>query len=282
MLRVIVSPAKKMRAGAESPMPLSTPALVGRSAELLESLLGMDASERQALWKVSDRLLGPCLDTLEALREVGLPASGDDLARPGAGALVSPAVLAYHGIQYQSMAPEVMSAGELAWVGEHLRILSGLYGCLRPFDAVVPYRLEMGARLPPGHSWPGGARDLYAFWGDGLAREVCAQEGDTADGGAPVHVVNLASVEYAKAVLPRLSSGVRVTSCVFAEDLRGGKPVQRSTASKAARGSMVRWLAAHGADVPAELEGFDVGYRYASELSSGEGTARRTLVFVRS
>lgn len=288
MLRVIVSPAKKMVRGVESPMPLAAPALLGRSRELLDVLLAMDATGLQALWKVSDRLLGPCLDTLRELGEEGLPGEG-----AGAGfSLASPAVLAYVGIQYQSMAPAVMDASSLAWLADHLRIISGLYGCLRPFDAVVPYRLEMGARMPAGLRWPGGARDLYAFWGDAIAREVCAagerggsiaRECGAAEGqpSGAIHVVNLASVEYAKAVLPRLSPKTRVTTCIFAEELRDGRPVQRSTASKAARGSMVRWMAERGVTDADELRSFDVGYLLASELCREEDTGR-TLVFLRA
>lgn len=305
-LRVIVSPAKKMLAGVESPLPLSAPALLDRSRELLDALLAMDVAELQALWRVSDRLLVPCLDTLRELRERGLPgekaadavfsplsSSAASLAATDAVfSLASPAILAYVGIQYQSMAPAVMDAGSLVWLADHLRIISGLYGCLRPFDAVAPYRLEMGARMPAGLGWPGEARDLYAFWGDAIAREVCAAgecDGSTARGcdgaesqrSGDVQVVNLASIEYAKAVLPRLLPEVRVTTCIFAEELQGDKPVQRSTASKAARGSMVRWMAERGVADADELRAFDVGYRLAPELCH-EGGAGRTLVFLRA
>ena len=82
MLRVIVSPAKKMLAGVESSLPLTVPALAGRTRELLDGLLGMTAAELQALWRVSDRLLGPCLDDLARLRETGVPSCADDLAGP--------------------------------------------------------------------------------------------------------------------------------------------------------------------------------------------------------
>lgn len=288
MLRVIVSPAKKMLAGVESSFPLTVPALAGRTRELLDGLLGMTAAELQALWRVSDRLLGPCLDDLARLREAGVPVRAGDLAKPSLAASLSPAVLAYSGIQYQAMAPGVMDERSLAWLADHLRILSGFHGCLRPFDGVAPYRLEMGAKLPAGSRWPGGSRDLYGFWGDAIAREACAGEAPCDAGGAaaavaagPVHVVNLASVEYAKAALPWLSPDVPITTCIFGEELRDGRPVQRSTASKAARGSMVRWMAERGASDAAELEVFDIGYRLAPELCHEDGP-RRTLVFMRA
>ena len=161
------------------------------------------------------------------------------------------------------MAPEVLDEGALAWLQGHLWILSGLHGCLRPLDAVMPYRLEMGARLSmPSRAdgSPVAARNLYEFWGDAIARRIADEPGG-------VTVVNLASVEYADAVLPRLGDEAAVVTCIFGEGLRAGKPVQRSTASKAARGSMVRWMAEHGVTEPDGLAGFDVGYALDEGLS---------------
>ena len=83
---------------------------------------------------------------------------------------LTPAVLSYEGIQYQYMAPGVFETGQFAYLQEHLRILSGFYGLLRPFDGVVPYRLEMQARLPVD-----GHRDLYGFWGDKPARALAGE-----------------------------------------------------------------------------------------------------------
>ena len=207
-----------------------------------------------------------------------------DLNNPELARLVSPAAFSYVGIQYQSMAPEVLDQESLAWLQSHLWILSGLYGCVRPFDAVQPYRLEMGAKLAAD-----GAKNLYAFWGDALARAVCGYMDDETPPktGAASHagtcVVNLASVEYAKAVLPHLDQGSRCVTCIFGEDLRAGKPVQRSTASKTARGSMVRWMAENRIEDPAELVRFDVGYAFSADLSSAPDTrGNQTLVFMKS
>ena len=171
--------------------------------------------------------------------------------------------MSYHGIQYQSMAPEVMDTAQLAWLQEHLWILSGLYGCVRPFHAVEPYRLEMGAKLAVDD-----ARDLYAFWGDKLARAI-------APAGSNATIVNLASVEYARAVLPHLASDATAVTCLFGEGIRNGKPIQRSTASKKARGSMVRWMAENKLEDVSGLTAFDVGYRHFPELSN-----KNTLVFL--
>lgn len=267
MLNVIISPAKKMRVRADAFAPRGIPPFPEKTRRLWRALVEVGRERGpeglRELWRVSDRLLGECLDALRHFSPIM-----DEDGLEGAGALAGPAVFSYVGIQYQSMAPEVMDLEALSWLQDHLWIVSGLYGCARPFDAVEPYRLEMGARLAVD-----GARDLYGFWGADIAREVAA--------GADPVVVNLASAEYAKAVLPRLPEGARTVTCVFGEELRGGRPVQRATASKTARGSMVRWMAERGVEDPGELEAFDVGYRYEPGLSAADGTAAR-LVFMRA
>lgn len=264
MLQVIISPAKQMRAAQDAFEVLGIPPFVRETARLHRALLDIERNEGsgglQALWNVSDRLLTTCLDTLHEF----MPDPSDaDLADSDIAHRISPAVMSYHGIQYQSMAPEVMDSAQLAWLQDHLWILSGLYGCVRPFHAVEPYRLEMGAKLAVDD-----ARDLYAFWGDKLARAI-------APAGSNATIVNLASAEYAKAVLPRLTTDVTVVTCLFGEGIRNGKPIQRSTASKKARGSMVRWMAKNGLEDAGRLTEFNIGYRHAPELSYPG-----TLVFI--
>ena len=264
MLQVIISPAKQMRAARDAFEVLGIPPFVHETARLHRALLDIEQNEGsgglQALWNVSDKLLGPCLNTLH---EFGPILGNDDLDNPALARHLSPAVMSYHGIQYQSMAPEVMDAEQLAWLQNHLWILSGLYGCIRPFHAVEPYRLEMGAKLAVG-----GARDLYAFWADKLASVI-------APAGSNTTVVNLASVEYAKAVVPHLAADATAITCLFGEGIRNGKPIQRSTASKKARGSMVRWMAENRIEDAGELTAFNIGYRYIPELSN-----KNTLVFL--
>lgn len=264
MLQVIISPAKQMRAAQDAFEVLGIPPFAHETARLHRALLDIERNEGsgglQALWNVSDNLLGPCLN---ALHEFGPTLKNGDLDNPALARHLSPAVMSYHGIQYQSMAPEVMDSAQLAWLQDHLWILSGLYGCVRPFHAVEPYRLEMGAKLAVDD-----ARDLYAFWGDKLARTI-------APASFNATIVNLASAEYAKAVLPRLTTDVTVVTCLFGEGIRNGKPIQRSTASKKARGSMVRWMAENGLEDAGRLTEFNIGYRHAPELSYPG-----TLVFI--
>ena len=166
---------------------------------------------------------------------------------------LTPAILAYEGIQYRYMAPGVMETAHLDYLREHLRILSGFYGLLRPFDGVVPYRLEMQARLAVD-----GCRDLYQFWGGRLARQL-ASETDL--------VLNLASKEYSKAVEAHLPKSVRWITCVFGE-AEQGRVIEKGTRCKMARGQMVRWLAENRVTFPEELQAFDqLGYRFRQTVS---------------
>lgn len=271
-MQIIISPAKQMRVAADVFAPRGIPPFPHETARLHRALLVIERLEGpeglQRLWKVSDRLLGDNLALLHRFVPVADPAGADD---PAVAARLSPAAFSYVGIQYRSMAPEVMDGASLAWLQDHLWILSGLYGCARPFNGIEPYRLEMGARLAVD-----GQRDLYGFWGDRIARAVVAQDGET--------IVNLASVEYAKAVLPHLPSSVQVVTPIFAETVRDGKPVQRSTASKTARGSMVRWMAERQVEDMSDIGGFDVGYVRAPELDHERtvrsGAVERVLVFL--
>ena len=294
-IQVIISPAKKMRAsGAGTPaddvMPLGIPPFPEASRRLAARLKAMDPSQLQVLWGTSDKLTAECVDMT---RELVVPASLDEARAPRMAARLTPAVLTYDGIQFRSMAPEVLGTESLEWLQDHLWVLSGLHGCMRPLDAVMPYRLEMGARLATNATAKGegpAPRNLYEFWGNVIARHVTGEPDGEARGATmgigsqktiasvtrETVVVNLASVEYAKAVLPHLG-GTACVTCICGASLRGGKPVQRSTASKAARGSMVRWMAERALDDQADLVRFDVGYRYDAELSSPD-----RLVFMRA
>ncbi len=131
-MRMIISPAKKMNPDTDSFAVEGLPQFLADTEHLKETMQSMSASDLQALWKCSDAIARL---NVERPRDM-------DLRRN-----LAPAVMAYEGIQYQYMAPGVMETEPLAYLREHLRILSGFYGLLRPFDGVTPYRLEMQARL---------------------------------------------------------------------------------------------------------------------------------------
>lgn len=144
-MRIIISPAKKMRVDTDSFAPEGLPAFLPETGRLLAALKEMDGPQLQKLWK--------CNDSIAALNL-------ERLAHMDLEGRLTPALLSYEGIQYQYMAPGVFDREQLDYVKEHLRILSGFYGLLRPFDGVTPYRLEMAAPLKVD-----GHKDLYAFWG---------------------------------------------------------------------------------------------------------------------
>ena len=246
-MRIIIAPAKKMNTDLDSLPPEALPQFLEQTERLMSVLRAMSPKELQKLWRCNDAITAL---NAERLRDM-------DLRRR-----LTPAVLAYEGIQYRYMAPGVFEAGQFAYIQEHLRILSGFYGLLRPFDGVTPYRLEMQARLcVDGH------RDLYGFWSTKLAAQL-ASETD--------FVLNLASKEYSRAVGPHLPPAVRFLTCTFGE-LKGGKIVEKGTMCKMARGQMVRWLAENDVTEPEDIKGFaDLDYRFSPARST-----ENNYVFIR-
>ena len=246
-MRLIISPAKKMRTDTDSFPCHALPAFLDQTQQLLDRLRQLSPQQLKTLWK--------CSDQIAALNQERLAAM--DLRRA-----LTPALLAYEGIQYRYMAPGVFTQEELDYVEEHLRVVSGFYGLLRPFDGVTPYRLEMGAKLAVD-----GKKDLYGFWGDTLAQALC-RETDL--------IVNLASREYSRAIAPHLPERVTFLTCVFGEE-QSGRVVEKGTLCKMARGEMVRYLAQCRGEDPEALRAFDrLGYRFRPDHSD-----EKTYVFIK-
>ena len=131
-MKIIISPAKKMQVDADSFLPQSQPEFITEASELLAFLKTRTKDELTAIWQASPKIVDSALQQLDAL----------DLNQAQ-----TPAIMAFIGIQYQYMAPDVLPQDSLDYLQEHLRILSGLYGSLRPFDAISPYRLELQSKL---------------------------------------------------------------------------------------------------------------------------------------
>lgn len=241
-MRIIISPAKKMRCDTDS-MPVSAlPEFLSDTQRLLAILRQMSREELKKLWKCNDSITDLNVRRLQTME---------------LRSNLTPAILAYEGIQYQYMAPNVFTRQALEYVQQHLRILSGFYGILRPFDGVTPYRLEMQAKLSVE-----GSKDLYAYWGSRLADSL-QQETDC--------ILNLASKEYSTAVSRHLSPHVRFITCVFGEE-KNGRIIEKGTMCKMARGEMVRFLAENGIEDPKEARAFSgLGYRF-DESRSDENT----------
>ena len=152
------------------------------------------------------------------------------------------------------LSPAVFESGQFDYVQEHLRILSGFYGVLKPLDGVTPYRLAMQAKVKLGEY-----KDLYDFWGNRLYEEVRDEDGI---------FINLASKEYSKCIEKYLTKKDRYITCTFA-DMANGKLIQKGTYAKMARGEMVRFLAEHQIEEPEEMKHFDrLGYVYRKDLST--------------
>ena len=232
-MRIIISPAKKMKVDTDSLPHQDLPQFLPRTKQLCKLLQAMSAEDLKKLWKCNDQIAALNIKRLQNM----------DLHNR-----LTPAVLAYEGIQYQYMAPGVFTEEAFDYVQEHLRILSGFYGILKPFDGVTPYRLEMQAKLRVGE-----ARDLYAYWGDSLAKSLF-KETDC--------IVNLASKEYSVCISKYLPENVRLITCVFGEE-KNGKVIEKGTMCKMARGEMVRFMAENQIEDPEQIKSFNrLNYRF--------------------
>ena len=245
-MKIIISPAKKMRR-EEYVAPLHRPMFLKEAGELLSFLRSLSDSEMAKVWKVKGALLSSSLSSLSML-------SLEDIG--------SPAIFSYDGIQYTYMSPSSFTDSMLEYAEKNLRIISGLYGLLRPLDGVGTYRLEMESPISiPGYG------DLYSYWGGKIASSLMEDER---------LLVNLASAEYSKAVLPYLPSTVTVVTPVFL-DWEKGRYVSKGVYAKMERGEMVRFLAETRAETVEEIMKFSSrGYEFSRFLSDSN-----TLCFVR-
>lgn len=247
---LLLSPAKSL--DYERPLPQglahTLPPFIAQSAELIATLQQLPPQAIAQLMSISDKLAQ--LNT--ARFAAWQPSFTADNARQ--------ALFAFNGDVYEGLDAYSLALDDIAWAQDHLLMLSGLYGALRPLDLMQPYRLEMGTRLPHAHT-----HNLYQFWGNRIAQLLNERQAQDAQ---PV-VVNLASQEYFKSVdLRHLQA--RVVECVF-EDYKGGKYKIISFHAKRARGLMARFAIQQRLTQPEQLTAFDAdGYAYAPEASSAQ------------
>lgn len=255
----LLSPSKAL--DYQTPVPAAVrrkatdPLFVDRATELIALMRSKTPAQVATLMGLSDKLA-----QLNAARYAAWQPQAD--ARNS-----KPAVLAFDGDVYDGLQAGTLNTADIGWAQQHLVILSGLYGLLRPLDRLQAYRLEMGTPLAN----PRG-KDLYAFWGDTLAEHLNARQAEEA---TPV-IVNLASVEYARAAL-RPVLRARVVDCVFEEGRQGGYRII-SFFAKQARGRMARFAVQHRVRSLRQLEAFaEDGYAFDRGAS-----AHDRLVFRRS
>ena len=243
---ILLSPAKSL--DFESPLTVqqaSLPDFLDRSQLLVDRLRRLSPQEVASLMGISDALAA-----LNASRYA-------EWTAPYPAGRARQAVLAFNGDVYEGLEARSLSADDLQFAQTHLRILSGLYGALRPLVLILPYRLEMGTRLETRQG-----KDLYAFWGERItdALNAAAREAN-----APA-VVNLASAEYFKSVKEK-KLAVPVVQPVF-EDWSGGRFKVVSFYAKRARGMMARFAIRRRCVEPSELKSFgEEGYAFAAEAS---------------
>jgi len=242
----LLSPAKTLDYESPlPPLPHTRPWFAAQAQELIAVLRDFDPPQVARLMDLSDALAGLNVARYQAWSPRFTAANSRQ------------AILAFNGDVYEGLAARSLSTGDLAWAQDHVRILSGLYGLLRPLDRMQPYRLEMGTALPVG-----AARNLYQFWGASIAQ---ALNQELAGQVTPV-VVNLASQEYSKAV-DRQALKARVVDCVF-EERRGNAWKIVSFSAKRARGLMARYAIANRLQTPARLREFDLeGYAFDAGVS---------------
>lgn len=238
-MKIIISPAKKMNIDTDSFEIGGLPKFLADTKILMEEIKKLTLADGKALWKCNDKLARLNYERFKTM----------DLEKG-----LTPAVMAYEGLQYQHMAPGVLTSNALAYIAKHLRILSGFYGMLSPFDGVTPYRLEMQAGLAvKGH------RNLYDFWGDRLYKSLLDKDRT---------IINLASKEYSRCIEKYITEEDRFITVEFGE-LKDGKVKQKGTLAKMARGEMVRFLAENRITDWGDMKEFhELGFSYSKDLSS--------------
>ncbi|SES06317.1 hypothetical protein SAMN04490244_105144 [Tranquillimonas rosea] len=241
---VVISPAKRLNWEVPA-SPQSKPDHLKEANILAGHMRQLSLSDLKSLMGLSDDLAKLNRDRFRAFEAE--PEMGD----------TRPAALAFAGDTYQGLDAASLDTDAVTWAQDHLRILSGLYGLLRPRDGIQPYRLEMGSKLKTRRG-----RNLYDFWGDTLARELTEQAREIGAGT----LVNCASQEYFGAV-DADALGLDVVTPVFLEDKEDGPKIV-SFYAKTARGAMARFIVENRLTDPEALTDFDyMGYRHAPDLS---------------
>lgn len=245
----VISPAKKLDFETEPHSPEHTqPEFLDQAGILVARARRLSRAELGRTMKLSDRLADLNYRRFQ------------DFSTPFTLANAKQAALVFNGDTYIGLDAQTLESGDLAFAQDHLRILSGLYGLLRPLDLIQPYRLEMGARFRPPHG-----ENLYGFWDGQLTKAINEATAKQADRS----VINLASVEYFKAVHEEDLDGPVITP-VFKE-VKSGVAKVLSLFAKRARGAMARYIIKNRLEDPEQLKSFEGGgYAFRSDLSNAK------------
>lgn len=246
LLKVIISPAKKMNVDTDFEIR-NIPCFLDKAEFLMRYIQSLSYEEAKNLWKCNDKI---AKTSFEYFSNMSLKEK------------LTPALLAYEGIQYQYIAPNVFDIAQWHYIETHLCILSGFYGILKPLDGIVPYRLEMQSKIMLS-----GYKDLYDYWGDSLFKKLY-ENTDI--------VLNLASKEYSKCIENYLDDKTQFISCIFGE-YKEGKIITKGTLAKMARGELVRYMAEEKIEKVSEIKNFNrLGYKYSIDASND-----KNIVFIK-
>ncbi len=246
-MRIIISPAKKMKTDTDFPADVKLPQFIKEAEILAEHIKCLSYEKLKEIWKCNDKIAAL---NYQRFQNMNLYKN------------LTPAILSYEGIQYKYMSPDIFSNEEFTYIDEHLRIMSGFYGLLRPFDGITPYRLEMQARLNTEE-----LNSLYDFWGRKLAERLFSESRC---------IINLASKEYSRCISDYLEPDIQFITCVFGE-IKDEKVIEKGTQVKMARGEMVRYMAENKAMDAQGIKNFNrLNYLYEEKLSDDN-----TYVFIK-
>lgn len=246
-MKVIIAPAKIMKIDRDSFPIQSKPQFLDKTRILEQFLKSRSNEQLKDLWHASENVTKQSILQLENMN---------------LDERLTPAILAFSGIQYQYMAPDLFTQPALDYIQKNLRILSGFYGMLRPFDGVCPYRLELNTKMV-------GFRDysLYHFWGSDIAENLFQEDNI---------VIDLASKQYTRLVKPYLSQGRQLITVDF-QELKNGKWKTVGVHAKMARGEMVRYIAEKQIKNPTDLQDFnDFEFQFEPDVSTKDHYVFRT------
>ena len=252
---IVLSPAKTLDYEFEASGSHSVPDFLSHSSKLIKQLKTKEPKDIASLMGLSDKLATLNYDRYQSWT-AAKKVSKD----------TKPSMLVFKGDVYQGLEADTLSKSEISFAQKHIRILSGLYGILRPLDLMKPYRLEMGTKLKTSEG-----KDLYEFWGDKIQKNIL---NDLKKHKSDL-IINLASKEYFS-VLGKMPEYINVVSPTF-KDYKNGKYKIISFYAKKARGTMAKWVIQNKVKDFEDLINFDLnGYKY----SKAESTAS-TPVFLR-
>ena len=246
-MKIITAPAKIMKIDRDSFPIQSKPQFLDKTRILERFLKSRSNEQLKDLWHASENVTKQSILQLENMN---------------LDERLTPAILAFSGIQYQYMAPDLFTQPALDYIQKNLRILSGFYGMLRPFDGVCPYRLELNTKMV-------GFRDysLYHFWGSDIAENLFQEDNI---------VIDLASKQYTRLVKPYLSQGRQLITVDF-QELKNDKWKTVGVHAKMARGEMVRYIAEKQIKNPTDLQDFnDFEFQFEPDVSTKDHYVFRT------